>query len=341
MKADNRQPAASREKVDGGARPAVAAICCATRHRPAMLRALLESWARLEFPSGVVPLFVVVENDTAALNAGAVEQFRSRLGRGDAVYLTEPEIGIPYARNAAVAAALSRGASIICFVDDDETVAPDWFMQLHSTHRRTGAQLVGGPVRAASPGAAGSAWRRMVEAGIRSRYEVVEAKARRRMRRHGARTTILTNNWFADAALFTGHGLSFDRSLRYSGGSDTMFFRDAIARGVRTAWSPDAIVYETIPPERATLGYQFWRASEQSKTSIRAKIVAGGHARELPGLLLLTSARLAGMLLLLLAVPFTGGRSLVPLARTAGWILGRIAGFLGYSSNLYRYETGF
>jgi succinoglycan biosynthesis protein ExoM len=317
------------------------AICCATRRRPAMLRALLESWSRLEFPPALVPLFVVVENDTADLNAASVADFRSHLSVGDALYRLEPEIGIPYARGAAVAAALSRGAKIICFVDDDETVAPDWFIQLYSTHQRTGAQLIGGPVRAGPVSTATSAWRRMVEAGIRSRYAVVEGKARRRMQRPGAKTTILTNNWFADAALFTEHQLSFDRSLRYSGGSDTKFFRDAVARGVRTAWSPDAVVYETIAPERATLGYQFWRASEQSKNSIRAKIEVGSRARELPGLLLLTAGRLVGMFFLLLAVPLSGGRSLVPLARAAGWIVGRIAGYIGYSSNLYRYETGF
>jgi len=306
-----------------------------------MLRALLDSWACLEFPPGVAPLFVVVENDGAQQNARAVEEFGSRLGLGNALYVLEPEIGIPYARNAAVAAALSHGAEIICFVDDDETVAPDWFLQLHATGRQTGAQLIGGPVRAGPLKTATSAWRRMVEAGIRSRYEGVEGKARRRMRRPGARTTIVTNNWFADAAIFTQHGLSFDRSLRYSGGSDTKFFRDAVAKGIRTAWSPGAIVYETIAPERATLAYQFWRASEQSKSSVRAKIVAGGRVRELPPLLVLTSGRLVGMLFLLVAVPFSGGRSLVPLARSAGWIVGRVAGFLGYPSNLYRYETGF
>src|SRR5690349_8935292 len=195
MKADVRQPAPSSDIADGGGKPVLAAICCATRRRPTMLRALLESWARLEFPPGVTPLFVVIENDTTAANAESIDRFRSRLGLGDALYELEPEIGIPYARNAAVAAALSHGAGFICFVDDDETVAPDWFMQLYSTHRQTGAQLVGGPVRAGSLSTAGGAWRRMIEAGIRSRYEIVEGKARRRMRRPGARTTILTNNW--------------------------------------------------------------------------------------------------------------------------------------------------
>ncbi|MEP9386462.1 glycosyltransferase [Mesorhizobium sp. KR9-304] len=319
----------------------VVAICCATRRRPKMLRALLRSWAHLEFPTGVSPVFVVIENDDTDLNATSVEHFRSGLRFGDAEYRLEPEIGIPYARNAAVAVAVSQGAEIVCFVDDDETVAPDWFMQLWSTYRCTGARLIGGPVRAGPLSTGGTFYRRMIEAGIRSRYDAVERKARARMRHAGAQTTILTNNWFADAALFTEHGLRFDNSLRYSGGSDTKFFRDAVANGIRTAWSPDAVVFETISPERATLRYQFWRASEQSKNSVRAKINRTGRTRELPRVLVVTSGRLIGMGLLFVAIPFSGGRTLVPTARTAGWIFGRIAGFLGHSSNLYRYGTGF
>jgi hypothetical protein len=201
--------------------------------------------------------------------------------------------------------------------------------------------LIGGPVRAGSLRTTGSAYRRLIDGGIRRRYEIVERKARGRLRSAGAATTILTNNWFADAALFTEHGLRFDQSLRYSGGSDTQFFREAVARGIRTAWSPDAIVFETIAPERATLRYQFWRASEQSKNSVRAKIARTGRMKALPRLLALTLGRLVGMLLLFVAIPFSGGRTLVPMARTAGWIFGRIAGLLGYSSNLYRHETGF
>ena len=112
-------PAAAKRIQDIGAREG----------RPMMLRALLQSWLRLEFPAGVTPLFIVVENDTANLNEASVDDFRACLRAGETLYRLESEIGIPNARNAAVAAALSRDAVFICFVDDDETVAPDWFIQ--------------------------------------------------------------------------------------------------------------------------------------------------------------------------------------------------------------------
>ena len=232
-------------------------------------------------------------------------------------------------------------AKFICFVDDDETVAVDWFFHLYEAHRRSGAQLIGGPVRALIPTPADSAYRRIVQQGISDRYRKIEMRAAERLRTGQlGKMAILTNNWFADAEIFTRHGLSFDPELRLSGGSDTQFFRDAVEKGIQTDWAPDAVVFETIPPERISLAYQYRRGREQSKTSIRAKVRKRGRLRVLPVLATSMLLRSVGAAGLLLAVPFTGGRSLVAFARTCGWIVGRAAGFMGGQSNLYSRVTG-
>jgi len=318
-----------------------AAICCTTRYRPKMLKALIASWARLKFPDGIEPVFIVVENDAEAASRGLVDDLRKNFAAGALIYEVEPEIGIPQARNAAVHVALDHGANVICFVDDDETVAEDWFVHLYEAHRQSGAQLVGGPVRAIIPTPADSAYRRIVQQGISDRYRKIEMAAAERLRTGKlGKISILTNNWFADAEIFTRHGLRFDPELRLSGGSDTQFFRDAIEKGIRTGWAPDAVVYETIPPERTSLVYQYHRGREQSKTSIRAKIKKRGRLPVLPVLAMSLAIRCVGAAGLLLAVPFTGGRSMVAFARSSGWIVGRAAGFLGWRSNLYRQITG-
>lgn len=318
-----------------------AAICCTTRYRPKMLRALIRSWAGLKFPDGVTPIFIIVENDQVAASRELVDSLRQDFAGRSLVYAVEPEIGIPQARNAAVRVALGLGATVICFVDDDETVAEDWFVHLYEAHRRSGAQLIGGPVRPLIPTPADSAYRRIVQQGISDRYRKIETKAAKRLRTGQlGRMAILTNNWFADAEIFTRHGLSFDPELRLSGGSDTQFFRDAVAKGIRTDWAPQAVVFETIPPERTSLAYQYRRGREQSKTSIRAKIKKAGRLPVLPVLGTSVAIRCVGAAGLLLAVPFTGGRSLVAFARSCGWIAGRVAGFLGGRSSLYRDVTG-
>lgn len=325
----------------GGGDPILAAICCTTRYRPKMLKALIGSWSRLKFPKGIVPVFIVVENDESAASRDLVNDLRRDFPDGSLVYAIEPEIGIPQARNAAVRLALRLGAKVICFVDDDETVAEDWFIHLYEAYRRSGAQLIGGPVRALVPTPADTAYRRIVQQGICDRYRKIELRATQRLRTGQlGRMAILTNNWFADAEIFTKHGLRFDPELRISGGSDTQFFRDAIEKGIRTDWAPDAVVFETIPPERTTLGYQYRRGKEQSKTSIRAKVRKRGHLRVLPVLATSMLIRSIGAGGLLLAVPFTGGRSLVSFARSCGWIVGRATGFLGRKSELYGTVTG-
>jgi len=306
-----------------------------------MLTALIGSWSRLKFPDGIAPIFIVVENDEDAASRKLVDDLSKGFADGALVYAVEPEIGIPQARNAAVRVALGLGAKVICFVDDDETVADDWFVHLYEAHQRSGAQLIGGPVRALIPAPADSAYRRIIQQGISDRYRKIELRAAERLRTGKlGRMAILTNNWFADAEIFTRHGLSFDPELRLSGGSDTQFFRDAVEKGIRTVWAPDAVVFETIPPERTSLAYQYRRGREQSKTSIRAKVRKRGHLRVLPVLTTSMLLRCVGATGLLLAVPFTGGRSLVAFARSCGWIVGRAAGFLGGRSNLYGQVTG-
>ena len=101
-----------------------------------MLKALIGSWSRLRFPDGIAPVFIIVENDAAAASRELVDGLRIDFADGALVYAVEPEIGIPQARNTAVHVALGLGAKFICFVDDDETVAKDWFLHLYEAHRR-------------------------------------------------------------------------------------------------------------------------------------------------------------------------------------------------------------
>src|SRR5690606_27476560 len=111
------------------------------------------------------------------------------------------------------------------------------------------------------------------------------------------------------------------------GGSDTKFFREAKGKHIRTDWAPDAIVFETVPRERVSLAYQYRRGREQSKTSICAKMEAEGRVKVLPVLMASVTLRIMGAGLLFMAIPLTGGRTLVRFTRSCGWIVGRIAGF--------------
>lgn len=318
-----------------------AGICVITRDRLRMLEELLDSFRALRRPPGTDPFFVIVENNHVQTLAEPVTRFRDAVSPIPVILGLEPDLGIPVARNRACDMALAAGADVLLFVDDDEQVAPDWLDRLIARYRSTNLMLIGGPVLPAFSPGGNSRWQRCLQAGIAHRYlsKVRKAKAETEAGRQ-VRVTIVTNNWLADASLFTRHGLRFDPQLRFTGGSDTQFHRDVRAAGLPTGWAPDAVVVETTSADRVSFRYQFRRAMEQSRTSLDHKIRRRGYASAALSVLPMTLVRLVGLGGLVLALPVAGGPGLIRLARSAGWLAGRVTGLLGARSSLYRETTG-
>ena len=101
-----------------------------TRNRPLMLKNLFESYARMQVPAGTSIRFVVVENNDQPTLSDVVETFRKRLPQSTVQYEVEPRLGIAFARNRVLDCALDAGDDLLTFADDDETVEPDWLVQL-------------------------------------------------------------------------------------------------------------------------------------------------------------------------------------------------------------------
>ncbi|MEM9781342.1 MAG: glycosyltransferase [Pseudomonadota bacterium] len=236
--------------------PRIAVTVC-TRERPTMLQACLASIigdAAGDRGSGAV-LIVVVENDVEPSCAAAVRALDT--DAVPVVYVHEPRLGIPQARNAAVAAALARDADWIVFVDDDETVLPGWTAALKAAVARGTADVYTGPVE-------------IVLAASRPDW-MPPPKAKRR-RDGTALGTAATNNTAAAARLFRPDGLalSFDERLRFTGGSDDDLFRRAVAAGVRIEWAAAMAVCETWPAARLTLSFHLDRARRVGENNMRA-----------------------------------------------------------------------
>ncbi len=118
--------------------PTSISIVVPTCDRPEQLAACLESLAALRDR----PLEIIVVDNRPATDdtSSATRQVASRAG---VRYVAEPRCGSSAARNAGVAA--SRG-DFIAFVDDDETVHPDWLRRLADGFRYAGVGLVTGLV---------------------------------------------------------------------------------------------------------------------------------------------------------------------------------------------------
>jgi glycosyltransferase involved in cell wall biosynthesis len=312
-------------------------VAAPTCRRPKMLGDLLKSFVRMKPPAKGSVSFLIVDNAPDAPVADVVEAFRAETGI-DLRYALEAEAGIPFARNRALDEAEAIGADFVAFVDDDEFVDPDWMVRLAAHQQARGSHLVGGPVRLA-PQQNTTFVGRLVERGVRRRYERKEIKNARRQRegRDGS-VTIITNNWLGDLAWMRKVGLRFDIALRYSGGSDTALYHKAKSLGAETSWCADAIVYETVPPERMSLGYQYRRARDQAATSFWRK---DARERRSP---IVNIATAAGKVILggfLVAVsPLTLGRTLVDGVRLVGYGLGYGHAMAGRKSRHYEALQG-
>lgn len=322
----------------GEAKSSELKVCVAalTRDRPQSLRWLLASWRRLERPSGVTVEFLIVENSEQATERGT----NAETGLPGALhYVHVPVPNIPAARNAAADFAVSRGAALLVFVDDDESVSSGWLSALVATWRETGALLIGGPILAAVPDVHLAPMQMSLYQAVERRFKRKAAKACALSQRGRASAiTIVTSNWLGHTDLFTRHGLRFDERLALTSGSDAAFDYEVRRRNIPKAWSPNAVIWETITPARLTLGYQMSRARDQSNASFRRKLSRSMLAIpiEIPQLAFRTLVLLA----LLLAAPFSWSRTALPLARTAGWLHGRVRAVFGDPPELYAVVKG-
>ena len=100
---------------------------------------------RLIFTDRVQPQIevIVVDNDPTCSAKVFCEQLQSQF-KWSLKYFSEPQRGISYVRNKAVAAA-SNAADFILFIDDDEVPEPAWLDQLLIAQAAYSADVVAGP----------------------------------------------------------------------------------------------------------------------------------------------------------------------------------------------------
>lgn len=319
--------------------PLIIVVAALTRRRPEMLGALIGSWGEMTLPHETDVRFLIVENDDTPLSAPYVQGY-GPLPNGTSVgYVHEPELGIPFGRNRAAKEAIAQDAHLLAFVDDDEIVARDWLVEMIAAYRNSDAVLIGGPLRVKQTPRELSLVDALMDKCIARRYLRKETRAARRAGLHGTPgVTIVTNNWLGETAIFGTHGIWFDEKMRFTGGTDSKLSAEVKAAGLPTAWATKAAVYEEIPRERLAINYQYKRGRDQSSTNYHRKLERTPGAKF--NILVSVPIKIVMIALLIVALPFTGGRTLLDVVRTSGWVAGRFDALLGRRSDLYKTVTG-
>ncbi|MFN8640987.1 MAG: glycosyltransferase family 2 protein [Candidatus Binatia bacterium] len=297
-------------------------ICICTFRRPDGLLRLLRSLGRL---SGASPRREIIVADNDAAGSGAVAVRQARAEGLEVHYLIEPVRGIARARNRSVAPA--RG-EFVAFVDDDEEVEPDWLANLYAEVGRHDADAGIGPVLPQLPP---ETPRWLAEGGF---FDRPRWPTGTRLGNSGVRT----GNALIRRRYLTALVGPFDERYALTGGEDTDFFIRLHALGCRTVAVDNAVVYEHLPPNRATVrwllrrrfligmgGARFYAARTPGVRPLRqgTRWLASGLAAALKGAALF---------------PVSPARGLDHLALAAR-DLGRVAFYSGFTYEPYAQDS--
>jgi glycosyltransferase involved in cell wall biosynthesis len=217
-------------------------IAIPTYKRPALLGQLLASVLASQVDAariGEVQV-VVVDNDASSTAEPVVAQHAPAAPRGWAVHYRRcPQRGLAHVRNAMLDEALAASPDYIVFVDDDQYVPPHWLQALVDCMERTGSEFALGPVKPVHdvpPRPEIAHWFRMHERDDGQPLDQLE-----------------TNNLIMRTRFVVQHALRFDARFNVTGAEDTYFGVTALRRGARIVWAREAVAFEVIPAERATL----------------------------------------------------------------------------------------
>lgn len=252
------------------------AIC--THNRSAQLARTLESFERLRTPDGATWEVLVVQNRCTDATAGVVDRFRERLPLRTTL---EPELGLCYARNAAVEGA--RGDYIV-WTDDDVAPRPDWLAVYADAFRRwPDASFFGGPVVLRFLGDETPGWLETVRREFPSVYAGRDLGDRAFRIDERAKLPYGANYALQ---LPVQEEFRYDPELGRRGsdllsGEETDLMGRVLEEGAHGRWVPGAGVRHMIPEERQTTGYfrRFFRSHG------RVSAAREGQEERLPTLL--------------------------------------------------------
>jgi len=220
------------------------AVGLATYKRPAGLARVIDHIGKAAQHLGVPVDLIVADNDGSDPAIAALARDHAERAGLVLHFVVEPTPGIAAARNAVFDRATEIGTRFLAMIDDDEWPAQDWLVALAACRLQTGAHIVGGPVSPVFP-----ADRQSLQA--LARWWSVQPQML-----NGKPFVFCTCNFLIDLdAIRAVPRPLFDPAFGLSGGGDTVFFRGLFFKGHPMAWAETALVYEEVPPSRASLSW--------------------------------------------------------------------------------------
>lgn len=234
-----------------------------TYNRPSMLTNCLRSLSKLEIPIGYDVELMLVDNDanqsSKMIFGHWILQFNYPIS-----YHFMPQRGIASMRNVVLDAVITRKASMVAFLDDDETAQPNWLVRMLDIMQRFDADVVHGRVERFLPKETPN-W--LIKGGF------FESK-------HRAtgliRKSASTSNVLFKSRLIDEMGLRFHLALNMCGSSDTHLFAAATRMGAKIVWCDEALIQEYFPASRANASWIRKRAFRRTNSKYMRNVINHG-----------------------------------------------------------------
>ena len=219
-------------------------VCIPTYQRPEMLKKLVISILECNIDKSLIKdvSIIIVDNDackTAELVVSELKQNNTR--DHEITYCHFPQKGLSNVRNELLKIGLDRNPDFLVFVDDDEFVSGNWLNELVGTIIRNNGDMAMGPVN--------SLVSKKIPEYI-SYWLKRPGHADNEMLHY-----IRTGNLIIRAESLSEKKIRFDPRFNHTGGEDSYFGLQMLKKGATIYWASRAIVYETVPDERANISW--------------------------------------------------------------------------------------
>jgi glycosyltransferase involved in cell wall biosynthesis len=239
--------------TEQGSRPRTIDVLICTHRRAESLARLIQSLSAAHFPDALTPRIHIVHNGQKKFDAPAAIAPWTRSLR----VIEEPSLGLAHARNSAVTAALSQaGVEWLIFLDDDQSVAHDFFI-------RCMAHIQSSPN---TPYAA-VLKKQLSQCAVTGFAHVRSSSSGRRAARRQDMGTggFLFNRAFAEVL---GTEPPFDPLFNQAGGEDIDWYLRTLARNARIDFLDDLVVTEHVEADRLAREYQLRLARRKGYADI-------------------------------------------------------------------------
>jgi len=208
-----------------------------THGRNELLDACLKSVVLQKSPALATIQLILLDNNPEPIAKAVFDSINFPF---HTTYIHEPEKGIVIARNRVLREAFRMNADVLGFIDDDESAHSDWVVE-GVKNLNDSFDISIGPCEFQFEESAPN-WISSTRV-----FKKREGKSGEYFK------AASTRNVFIKLDFFKKHELSFNSAFNETGGSDTLFFKQAKKRGARSYWNSAQHVNEKIPSERSNL----------------------------------------------------------------------------------------